>query len=125
MMNELFKQKLAENGADVEGTLSRFAGNEAIYLKFLLKFKADPNFNALKESLDGNNIEEAFKAAHTLKGVSINLGLMPIYESASAMSELLRGKTSPSETDIEQVKEQWNILEERYQLFISLIDENS
>lgn len=124
-MNELFKQKLAENGADVEGTLSRFAGNEAIYLKFLLKFKADPNFNALKESLDGNNIEEAFKAAHTLKGVSINLGLMPIYESASAMSELLRGKTSPSETDIEQVKEQWNILEERYQLFISLIDENS
>jgi len=123
-MDELFKQKLAENGADVKGTLSRFAGNEAIYSKFLLKFKADPNFNALKESLDGKNIEEAFKAAHTLKGVSINLGLMPIYEAASAMSELLRGKTSIEEINMEQVAEQWNIMEEKYQLFIRLIDEN-
>ncbi len=124
-MNELLKQRLAENGADVDGTLSRFAGNEAIYSKFLLKFKADPNFNILKESLDGKNIEEAFKAAHTLKGVSINLGLMPIYENASAMSELLRGKTSLTEIDNEQVTKQWNILEEKYRLFIHLIDENT
>jgi len=124
-MNESFKQKLAENGADVQGTLSRFAGNEAIYSKFLLKFKADPNFQALKQSLDGENMEEAFKAAHTLKGVSINLGLMPIYEAASAMSELLRGKTSVAETDADQVKKQWDILEEKYYLFMNLIDENS
>lgn len=123
-MNGLLKQKLAENGADVEGTLSRFAGNEAIYLKFILKFKADPNFNALKESLNQNNVEEAFKAAHTLKGVSINLGLLPIYDAASVISELLRNKTSVSEVDMKQVTEQWNILQERYQLFIRIIDEN-
>lgn len=123
-MNELLKQKLAESGADVEGTLSRFAGNEAIYLKFLLKFKDDPNFDKLKESLEQGDLEEAFKAAHTLKGVSVNLGLTPLFDAASVMVELLRGKTA-SEADTVQTTAQMNAIEKVYQLFINLIEENS
>lgn len=51
-MDELLKQKLIENGADVEGTLHRFMGNEALFAKFLLKFKDDKNYAGLVESLD-------------------------------------------------------------------------
>lgn len=123
-MDELLKQKLAESGADVKGTISRFAGNEAIYLKFLLKFKNDPNFADLKTSLEQEDFEEAFKAAHTLKGVSVNLGLTPLYEAASAITELLRERET-SKIDTEQVAAQMRVVEERYQLFIRLIEENA
>lgn len=91
-MSEVLKQKLKENGADVEGTLHRFMNNDALFLKFILKFKDDQNYALLKKHLDEKNYEEAFKAAHTLKGVSANLGLNPIFDRASAVTELLRGK---------------------------------
>ncbi len=119
-MDELLKQKLVENGADVDSTIRRFMGNEALYLKFLLKFKDDPNFENLIVNLDQENYEEAFKCAHTLKGVSANLGLDPIYESASELTELLRGKSGP-EVDREEVAEKRQALEKAYALFIGLI----
>lgn len=119
-MDEMLKRKLAENGADVDGTLHRFMGNETLYLKFLLKFRDDANYRGLLESLDGENYEEAFKCAHTLKGVSANLGLDPIGGPASALTELLRGKTS-AEVDREQVAAQRAALEEAYELFAGLI----
>ncbi|MFG6355722.1 MAG: Hpt domain-containing protein [Acetatifactor sp.] len=120
-MDEALKQRLAENGADVEGTLHRFMGNEALYLKFLLKFKDDTNYRGLLNSLDGENYEEAFKYAHTLKGVSANLGLDPIGRPASALTELLRGKAA-EEVDREQVAVQRAALEEAYKLFAGLIE---
>ncbi|MDE6912402.1 MAG: Hpt domain-containing protein [Lachnospiraceae bacterium] len=123
-MVEQLKQKLKENGADVEGTLHRFMGNDALFLKFILKFKDDKNYAALKDALDQRNYEEAFKAAHTLKGVSANLGLNPIYDCASAVTELLRGKEA-SEVDNEKVEQEKKALEEAYKLFIGIIEENA
>jgi len=123
-MSELLKQKLKENGADVEGTMHRFMNNDALFLKFILKFKDDQNYAILKKHLDEKNYEEAFKAAHTLKGVSANLGLNPIYERASAVTELLRGKEA-SEVDVEKVEEEKNALEEAYHRFIRIIEENA
>lgn len=43
--------------------------------------------------------ETAFRAAHTLKGVALNLGLTDLAEAAAAMTEALRGRTAlPAET---------------------------
>lgn len=123
-MDELFKQKLADYGADVEGTLHRFMGNGALYFKFLNKLKDDTNFASLKENLEQENYEEAFKAAHTLKGVTANLGLTPLCEIASAMTELMRGKEE-SQIDKEQMAEQMKQLEEKYHSFLQLIDGNN
>ena len=39
-----------------------------------------------------NNWEEAFRAAHTLKGVSQNLGFTRLYESSHEITEALRTK---------------------------------
>lgn len=119
-MDELLKQKLIENGADVEGTLHRFMGNEALFLRFLLKFKDDMNYAKLVESLDQGNYEEAFKYAHTLKGVSANLGLDPVCKPVSALTELLRGKAAP-DVDMDQVAVQRAALEEAYGRFMELL----
>lgn len=119
-MDELLKQKLIENGADVEGTLHRFMGNETLFLKFLRKFKDDTNYAGLVESLDQGNYEEAFKYAHTLKGVSANLGLDPVCKPASALTELLRGKAA-CEVDMDQVAAQKAVLVEAYGRFVELI----
>lgn len=56
-------------------------------------------------------MEEAFRAAHTLKGVSQNLAFTPLVKSVSALTEQLRNRTEYGD-DIEpllqQVKEDYN-----------------
>jgi len=120
-MDELLKRKLVENGADVEGTLHRFMGNEALFERFLLKFRDDKNYAGLEESLDKGNYEEAFRYAHTLKGVSANLGLDPICRPVSALTELLRGSKDAFEVDMEQVAAQRAALAEAYGRFMELL----
>lgn len=119
-MDESFKSKLIENGADVENTLKRFMGNEAIYEKFLKKFMDNSNYSGLAESIQAKDYEEAFKCAHTLKGVSANLGLDPIYKAASELTEEVRGKAN-DEVNSERVQEIWQELQKAYQLFSDLL----
>lgn len=86
------KEKIfAEAGIDVKGLVQRFMGNEALAKKFLIKFLEDKSFIRLKEAIENGNSEEAFKEAHTLKGVAGNLGLNALYECANCMTENLRG----------------------------------
>ena len=62
-------------GADYQNTLNRFP-NEAFIKKFVLKFLDDNSYANLKEAIAAGNVEEAFRAAHTLKGVCLNLDLI-------------------------------------------------
>ena len=121
-MDDLLKQRLAENGADVDGAIRRFMGNEALYSKFLGKFKDDASYENLLVSLDKEDFEEAFKCAHTLKGVSANLGLDPIGQISSNLTELLRGKEA-SEVDLEQVSKERLELVKKYEIFAGIIAE--
>lgn len=121
-MDGLLKQRLAENDVDVEGALARFVGNEALFLKFLKKFRSDMSYANLIMNLEEGNYEEAFKCAHTLKGVSANLGLNLIAKPTSELTELLRGKAA-SEVDTERVEEEKQKLKEAYTLLIELIGE--
>ena len=67
-------------------------GSEAMIKRFSLKFLQDPSFNNLKENMEKNDGEEAFRAAHTLKGVCLNLGFDELYEASAEITEKLRGK---------------------------------
>ena len=60
-------------GADYEEVFGRLR-NERLITKFVLKFPGDPSFSQLQSTLEEKNVEEAFRAAHTLKGVAQNLG---------------------------------------------------
>lgn len=119
-MDEGFKLKLEENGADVKGTLKRFMGNENMYLKFLKRFPEDLNYQKLGASLEAADYEEAFRCAHTLKGVAANLGLAPVQETVSGMVEELRSKKS-EEVDVSKVNAMWQELKQVYERFVEII----
>ena len=78
-------------GGDYEEVLGRLY-SEALVKKFVGKFLADQSFQLLKSSLEEKNYDEAFRAAHTLKGVTQNLSFTRLYESSHAMTEALRTK---------------------------------
>ena len=85
------KECYEQMGSDYESVLGRM-GSEAMIKRFALKFLQDPSFNNLKENLEKNDGEEAFRAAHTLKGVCLNLGFDELYEVSAEITEKLRGK---------------------------------
>lgn len=122
-MEDKFKRQLVEGGADVETTLKRFMGNEAIYQKFLGKFPDDKNYVNLGKNLEEGAFEAAYECAHALKGVVGNLGLTPIFERVSTLVEELRNK-APEDVNVERAKEEWQEVQKVYEQFISIIREN-
>ena len=122
-MDDKFRQQLEENGADVEATLKRFMGNDAIYQKFLGKFPADPNYANLGTNIEAGAFEEAYKCAHALKGVVGNLGLTPIFNKVSDLVEELRNKAA-DEVDAARANELWQEIKSVYEKFIVIINEN-
>ena len=55
-------------------------------------FLSDKSFKLLEDSMASENFEEAFRAAHTLKGVSQNLSFTKLYQSSHEITEALRTK---------------------------------
>ena len=82
---------LKERGAKVEEGLARCMNNEGFYLRLVDMALKDTNFEALRAALAQNDAKAAFEAAHALKGALGNLSLTPLFEPASALTELLRG----------------------------------
>lgn len=78
-------------GGGYEDVLSRFM-SERLVQKFVIKFLDDKSFDTLKSSLEISNYEEAFRAAHTIKGICQNLGFEKLLHSSSSLTEALRNK---------------------------------
>ena len=79
--------------AALEGDYQEVLGrlySEALVQKFLGKFLSDPSYQLLDSSMKAKNYEEAFRAAHTLKGVSQNLSFTKLYQSSHEITEALR-----------------------------------
>ncbi|SDX66153.1 Hpt domain-containing protein [Ruminococcaceae bacterium YAD3003] len=83
---------LKQFGADTDDGLSRCMGNEAFYFKLIGKVIDDSNFKILEDAVAAKDLDKAFEAAHSLKGVLGNLALTPIYEPVCEVTELLRAK---------------------------------
>ncbi|MEY8321101.1 Hpt domain-containing protein [Lachnospiraceae bacterium 46-61] len=96
-------------GANYEEVESRLRTEERIK-KFLLKVLNDKSYDLLCDSIKQKNMEEAFRAAHTLKGISQNLSLTTLYESSNLLSEELRENqeyNKQAEELFEQVKKDY------------------
>ena len=76
-------------GADYQDAVNRMM-MESMLRKFLAKFPTDPSFQNLEEALGNNDREEAFRAAHTIKGLCLNLGFGKLFTSSNALTEALR-----------------------------------
>ncbi len=106
-------------GADYDDVLSRLR-SEVLVRKFALKFLDDDSYGNLKDAMAAGNAPEAFRGAHTLKGVAQNLGFAPLYKAASQVTEALR----PSETssgDMEKAAELMPAVDEEYARTIEAI----
>ena len=79
-------------GGNYGDIVSRLRTEERI-ARFLIKVADDKSFDLLKTSLEERNMEEAFRAAHTIKGVCMNLSLSVLYASAHDLTEALRGRS--------------------------------
>lgn len=78
-------------GADFEGVLGRM-GSEAMMKRFALKFLDEPSYRSLVKAVEEQNAEGVFRAAHTLKGICLNLGLDRLYEASASLTERFRGR---------------------------------
>ena len=83
-------EALKAYGANTDDALTRCMGNEAFYFKLIGKVLEDPYFNVLEESIEKKDLDKAFEAAHSLKGVLGNLSLTPIFDPVCEITELLR-----------------------------------
>ncbi|RDY31804.1 hypothetical protein [Lachnotalea glycerini] len=117
-MEESYKRQLVEIGIEVKNTLERFMNREDLYEKFLVKFLDDKNFILLKKNLEIKNYEEAFINAHTLKGVTANLGLRSLYDPLVFLVEELRQSKF-------ECANYFTILQDRYDELCNVIRENS
>lgn len=85
-----FLEGLRSRGCDVDGAMTRFLNNEALYARCYEKFFVDPSIDALRDALAAKDAAAAFRHAHTLKGVTANLGLLPLTKIAARIVEPLR-----------------------------------
>lgn len=76
-------------GGSAAETAPRMGGADATR-RFLRLFPLDDSFPQLSEALERGDVQTAFRAAHTLKGVAANLGLERLRALASDMTECLR-----------------------------------
>lgn len=79
----------AAMGGDYADVIGRLR-SEAFIKKFVLKFADSTDWLQLHAALEENRIEDAFRAAHTMKGVASNLGMTELYSASSQLTELLR-----------------------------------
>ncbi|MEG0145577.1 MAG: Hpt domain-containing protein [Clostridia bacterium] len=77
-------------GCDVRGGLARFAGNEALYLKFLYRFPDEATLSKFEKAMRENDYEAALREIHTFKGVAGNLGLDGLYTIAQKIQQMLQ-----------------------------------
>lgn len=82
-------QNLGGDYAQVETRLP----SVSLVKRFITKFLDDGSFSELCRTMESGQRAEAFRAAHTLKGVCANLCFDRLLASASQLTELLRPET--------------------------------
>lgn len=83
-------EQLQAFGANTAEGLSRCLGNADFYLRLVSMACAEESFTRLEQAVAEGDLQRAFDAAHSLKGVLGNLALTPLYEPVVEITELLR-----------------------------------
>ena len=76
-------------GGDLDKVMARLQ-SEVLVRKLLGMFLGDQSFATLDAAMAEQDTEKAFRAAHTLKGMTGDLGLENLYKATSALTEALR-----------------------------------
>jgi len=99
-------------GGNYKEALKRFQ-NPVLVQRFALKFLDDTTYDELKKYIEDGNVDEAFRAAHTLKGLSRNLAFAELDKSSSEITEILRAKK------LDEAKKYFSNVKKDYELIVS------
>ncbi len=108
MSSELLCSLLACE-TDVAGALNRFMGNEVLYASCLSKFLTDTTIDELNSAISTQAWDDAFTAAHALKGLAGNMGFVPLFHSAAELVVLIRaGRITEVTESMKQLNSNYN-----------------
>lgn len=108
--NKLFSA-LKDIGVDVEGTVSRFADNDELYVKFLTRYPDEDKITPVRETFAAGDYSGLNKAAHKLKGVSVNLGMNTLAEKAERVEIKAKNiDTDGLEADVAAVSAEYDLI---------------
>lgn len=93
-------------GGDLNDVLERLGDPETAE-HFIIAFADDPSYSQLIQNLSENDIQSAFRASHTLKGVSLSLGLTRLGNVSGAVCESLRAGIRPSDSLLKQLEAEY------------------
>lgn len=114
-MDKGLKRKLTAIGINVDEAVERMLGYEDFYIELLKKITTDDNYEKLRKALIARDSDAAFKAAHTLKGLSGDLAITALFVPLTEITDALRHK------DIDQALVYMQSFSERYHKVIEVI----
>lgn len=105
------RYKLFKAGIDVNIALERLDNDKVLYEQLLHDFVADPSFKALEEAIAQKNAQEAYIAAHAMKGTAGNLSCITLYGALLPLVDSLRvNDMADAEEMFAKVKEAWQAM---------------
>ena len=103
----------ASFGGNYQDVKSRLMKDELIQ-RLVIKFLADTSYEKLASALDESDYGDAFRAVHTLKGVSQNLSFDRLSSSTHELTETLR-RWEREPVDEEKCAQQWQQVSADYE----------
>lgn len=91
-----FYEQIGGNYEDILARLSQ----EAFVEKFALMYLKDNSYDILMAAIESGDNGAAFRGAHSLKGVSANLGFEELRKAASELTEQLRPQNVPADPSL-------------------------
>lgn len=96
--------ELKKLGVNTEEGLERFSGNKSLYARMMGKFPASVNDLDVISSIEANDIEAAITKAHTIKGVTGNLSITPLYTAyTQIVNDLRAGNAASAKEALEKI----------------------
>lgn len=93
-------------GGDLSDIIERLEDID-IVKTFALAFDEDPSYFELLQSLEKNDREGAFRAAHTLKGISYNFGFKRLGDTTATICEKLREGSLPTKSSLRRLENEY------------------
>lgn len=111
------EEKLIEAGFDMDGVKERLGGDQDFFKSLLGMVLESSSYDEMIVAFRERKTQEAFEAAHALKGMTGNMGMQKVYEALVPLVEELRAG------DFEAAEKLLPSVEERYSKAITAIED--
>ncbi len=94
-MTANLRAALSSYGIDYDDAMDRFGGNAELFFRLARKYLDGDNYARLVSAMEMHDFDEAYRQAHSLKGVAGNLSFTKLYNiAAEIVSNLREGESS-------------------------------